>query len=248
VVKTKKGEYRDAGSNDRIIVFAKQPNAGKVKTRLIPAIGAQSAAQLHALMTRQIVAVACASNTCPVELWCSPTPDHALFAQLAQAFPVSLRTQMGGDLGERMYNAFRNVAVGYDCGVDMDVDDTKSVVIVGSDCPTLTPSHFHQAFAALKAGNSATLVPAPDGGYVLLGLRRLRRQLFDEIQWGTEAVLPTTRTRLQSLQWTWQESSAVSDIDTQQDLEMLASCYKQHKLNEELVTFLRRLPELLSAR
>ncbi|NOZ53879.1 MAG: glycosyltransferase [Gammaproteobacteria bacterium] len=249
-MKSRKGECRASDSKDRIIIFAKQPNAGEVKTRLIPAIGAQQATQLHALMTRQIVAIACASNTCPVELWCSPSPEHALFQRLAEQYPLSLRTQIGCDLGERMYNAFSAALVGnHHSNVDNSIDNdtanaitNNAAIIVGSDCPSITPRHFRDAFAALNQGNNtASLVPALDGGYVLLGLRQLDRQLFEGVPWGTEYVLRTTRTRLQSLNWAWQEFTALSDIDTQQDLMVLADTTEKHRLGSELNAFLQRL-------
>jgi len=262
-MKAKHSGCGESVAGDRVIIFAKQPNAGQVKTRLIPAIGARQAAQLHAMMTRHIVTVACASNICPVELWCSPSPSHELFQSLAQEFPISLCTQTGNDLGERMYNAFAASHTGHDThgtNINTDVNDNgnhnnnnqnnsnhnnsnhnNAAIIVGSDCPALTPAHFRQAFTALKAGNTATLIPALDGGYVLLGLSQLNRRLFEDIQWGTAEVLSATRARLKSLYWTWEEFAALSDIDTQQDLLAFAGSHQHYELDDSLVSFLKRL-------
>ena len=118
----------------RLVVFAKAPITGQVKTRLIPQIGAANAAQLHRLMTSQILTTATESNICPVELWCTPDDTHEFFQQLKSQYAISLFTQNGRDLGERMFNAASNV-----------LGRAKQVVIVGSDCPQFSSKHLTDA-------------------------------------------------------------------------------------------------------
>lgn len=192
----------------RIMVFAKAPVAGAVKTRLIPALGAEGAAALHALLARLCVATAAGAQLCPVELWCSPDTHHPFFTQCSNDYAVALREQQGTDLGARMAHAF-----------DTALQQSPCAVIIGTDCPALSAHDLREALDALQQGQDAVLGPAEDGGYVLLGLRRAAPQLFKNIPWGTEQVLGLTRTRLKQLQWRWHELPARPDVDRPQDLD-----------------------------
>ncbi len=194
----------------RIMVFAKAPVAGAVKTRLIPALGAQGAAALHATLTRHCIATAVGSGLCPVDLWCSPDTSHPFFAQCSKDFGVTLHQQQGDDLGARMAHAFDSV-----------LQQGPYAVIIGTDCPTLTTQDLRMALDTLQDGFDAVIGPAEDGGYVLLGLRKAAPLLFEDITWGSGEVLAVTRERLKRLQWRWRELAPRRDVDRPEDLAQL---------------------------
>jgi rSAM/selenodomain-associated transferase 1 len=191
-----------------ILIFAKAPVAGEVKTRVIPALGAQGAAHLHEQLARRCIAEACSAALCPVQLWCAPDAAHPFFAHCQKEFGVPLRTQQGEDLGARMAHASRTA-----------LETASYAVIIGTDCPDLTAHDLRAALDALQQGHDAVLGPAEDGGYVLLGLRRTAPLLFENMPWGTGQVLALTRARLKRLQWRWHELPARRDVDRPQDLD-----------------------------
>lgn len=182
-----------------IIVFAKAPVAGEAKTRLISALGAEGAAALHRALVRRTVATALVAEVGPVEVCCSPDAAHPFFGALG----VTLTQQGEGDLGARMHRALERQA---------------PALLIGSDCPALTPSHLREAAAAL-ATHDAVLAPAEDGGYVLVGVRRSAEVLFAGMPWGSDAVVGATRARLATLRWRWHELAPLWDLDRPADLE-----------------------------
>lgn len=191
-----------------ILVFTKAPVAGEVKTRLIPMLGAQGAARLHEQLARHCITQASAAALCPVQLWCTPDTAHPFFIQCQKEFGVALHTQQGADLGARMAHALSTA-----------LNRVSYAVIIGTDCPDMTAHDLRAALDALQQGYDAVLGPAEDGGYVLLGLRRVALELFENIPWGTEQVLNITHARLKRLQWRCHELPARRDVDRPQDLE-----------------------------
>ena len=193
-----------------IIVFAKAPEAGKVKTRLIPALGAQGAATLHEKLVRHTLITVTQANLCAIQLWCAPSPSLPFFARCQNDFSVSLHEQCGNDLGERMHHAITTALQKY-----------TYAIIIGTDCPALTAPYLYQALDALQHGASVVLGPAQDGGYVLIGARQSHTRLFSDIAWGTASVLNETRARLRELKWQWQELTELWDVDRPEDLPRL---------------------------
>jgi uncharacterized protein len=193
-----------------ILVFAKAPVPGEVKTRLIPALGAAGAAELHERLVDRTLATAAAAATGPVELCCTPDAAHPALAALARAHGATLAGQGSGDLGDRMYAAFRRALAG-----------APAAIVIGCDCPPLTLEHLRAAAAALGAGHDAVVAPAEDGGYVLIGLTHASASLFDGISWGGPTVMAETRERLAALGWRWQELETLWDVDRPQDLARL---------------------------
>jgi uncharacterized protein len=189
----------------RILVFARAPVAGRCKTRLIPALGAQGAAALHRALVRRTLAAACASGTA-VELWCGPDTAHGFFAACRRDYGVRLRRQPAGDLGRRM-------ALALACALR---EGAGSAVLVGSDCPGLTLKDFRTAFAAL-ARRDAVLQPSHDGGYVLIGARHLERRALTGIAWSSGRELAETRRRMARMGLSLGEQTPLVDIDTPQD-------------------------------
>ena len=187
-------------------IFAKAPVAGQVKTRLAPALGHGGAVRLHRRLTEHAVATACAAGCDAVELWCSPDPGHPFFA----AHGVALRTQRGDDLGARMLDALAAGGGG------------EAGVVIGTDCPGLTPGHLARAAGLVAAGEAdVVLGPAADGGYVLIAMAEPLPGLFAAMAWGTPAVLGATRRRLRNLGRRVTELEVLHDVDRPADLRWL---------------------------
>ncbi len=190
-------------------VFAKAPVAGAVKTRLAGFLGATGAAGLQAGLVRHALGTAARSRVGPVSLWCSPDASHPFFARCRDEFAVQLEEQRGEELGSRMRNAFEPAwAAG------------RKLLLMGSDCPALTAGHLRHAAEALRA-NDAVLVPAEDGGYVLVGLARPLAALFDAMPWGSAAVMARTRERLAQARARWIELPTLWDVDRPDDYARL---------------------------
>jgi hypothetical protein len=193
----------------RIAVFAKAPVAGAVKTRLAATLGDGEAAQLHARLVRHTLATAVESNAGAVELWCAPDERHVFFAQCAREFGVRLERQEGADLGERMAHAVRQAHAA-----------RRGIVLIGTDCPALTGSHLRLAAHAMRA-NDVVLIPAEDGGYVLVACSQPVAGMFDRIAWGSGDVMAQTRERLAAADAKWIELPSLWDVDRPADLERL---------------------------
>ena len=187
-------------------VFAKAPVAGTVKTRLAAVLGADAAASLHAGLVRHAIATAVQARTGPVTLRCLPDTSHPFFERCRDESGVALEPQRGADLGARMLDAF--TAAG------------GPLLVIGADCPALTPDHLRAAAAALEA-KDAVLIPAEDGGYVLLGLARPIPGLFEGVAWGTAAVMAQSRERLAAARADWIELAALWDVDRPEDYARL---------------------------
>ena len=192
-----------SASRVSIAILAKAPVAGFAKTRLIPAIGAHAAAVLQERLSEQTLATALAAETGPVTLWCAPDPSHIAFRDLVARNPVTLKRQSDGDLGTRMLAALAAA--------------NGPALVIGTDCPALTPLHLQRAAQALREGAEVTLTPAEDGGYVLIGARRPIAELFSGIAWSTATVLAETRARIAALGLTCVEQETLWDIDTEAD-------------------------------
>lgn len=191
----------------RILIFAKAPHPGQVKTRLIPALGAAAATRLQVEMTDMTVRKIAHSALAPVQLWCAPGPDHPLFDTLRTQYGVTLHTQAGGDLGERMANA-----------LSAALADSRFAIALGTDWPLMDGGVVSEVCAALMDGIDAAVVPAEDGGYVLLGLRRYDERIFTGIEWGGSDVMARTRLHLDALTWRWKEWPPAWDLDRIEDL------------------------------
>ncbi len=189
-----------------IAVFARAPVAGACKTRLIPALGADGAAALHARMTERTIACARDAAVGPVSLWCAPDTAHPAFQRFTD---ISLHPQTGDGLGARMLAAFAAQAPG------------APLLLIGTDCPALAAGHLRACADGLRDGDDAVFLPTEDGGYVLIGLRAPQPDLFSDMPWSTDRVMPLTRQRLQRLGLRWREPATLWDVDTPDDLVRL---------------------------
>ncbi|MFN4090259.1 MAG: TIGR04282 family arsenosugar biosynthesis glycosyltransferase [Alphaproteobacteria bacterium] len=186
-----------------VAVFAKAPIPGFAKTRLAPVLGADGAAALQARFIERTVGTALAADVGPVTLWCAPDCSHPAFRRIAARSPVGLVPQPDGDLGIRMAAVFAAAA--------------GPTLLVGTDCPVLTPEHLRACAAALTRAD-AVFLPVEDGGYVLVGLGRPAPGLFDDMTWSTPCVMAQTRTRLRRMQLSWAEPELLWDVDDEADL------------------------------
>lgn len=194
--------------NPGIAILARAPMAGESKTRLVPALGAEGAAALAAWMLRRTVATACAAQLGQVTLFCAGDIDHPGFIACAADASLPRHPQAAGDLGERMLRAAESAMT------------TDGVIVIGSDCPALTPAHLRQAAGEL-ATQDAALIPAEDGGYVLIAMRQPSSELFAGMRWGGPDVMAQTRQRLSSLGWQWSEPLTLWDVDRIEDVRRL---------------------------
>ncbi|MBL8510911.1 MAG: TIGR04282 family arsenosugar biosynthesis glycosyltransferase [Betaproteobacteria bacterium] len=192
-----------------VLIFAKAPEPGQVKTRLIPALGAEHAALLHTALTERLIETAQQSGADYVELCCAPDADHAFFHDCQEDFDVALGEQGGGNLGERMLRALNRVLKVH-----------PKVIVVGADCPALTAAHMSAAAAALDAVD-VVLAPAEDGGYTLIGARRTHPAMFDGTDWGSETVLAEQRRNLDACGLSRLEIETLWDVDRPEDLPRL---------------------------
>ena len=205
-----------SNSTVAIAILAKAPIPGIAKTRLIPAIGAHAAAVLQGRLTERAVATALAANVGPVTLWCAPDSTHTTFLKLVARSRITLRPQPDGDLGARMLAA--TAAAG------------GPVLVVGTDCPALTDVHLRGAANALRDGTDVVIIPAEDGGYVLIGMRSTQPAVFADIQWGTSTVLAETRARVIAHRLVFAERPPLWDVDTEIDLARLEREYPDLRL------------------
>ncbi|HEX8584382.1 MAG TPA: TIGR04282 family arsenosugar biosynthesis glycosyltransferase [Allosphingosinicella sp.] len=183
----------------RTVIFAKAPVPGRVKTRLIPALGAAGAAKLAAEMLEQTAAEALASGL-EVELCGEPDPTTWYDGPA-----LHLTAQGEGGLGERLGRAAERVLA------------TQNILLIGADCPALDSPRLRAAAGALET-HDAVIHPAEDGGYVLLGLRRFDPSLFEGIAWSTSTVAAETLKRIAELGWSTDVRETLSDVDEPSDL------------------------------
>lgn len=190
----------------RIIIFAKAPVPGKVKTRLIPALGEEGAAQLARTMFRQAIGEAQLASVGQPEICVDPHPNDPAWADLLPA-GFRLSCQGEGDLGERLARAAKRALA-----------DGNAAILIGTDCPALNHRCLREIASELRSCD-ALLCPATDGGYVALGLRRYDPAIFQGISWGSSSVARETISRIEALGWALHMGSNFHDIDVPADLE-----------------------------
>jgi rSAM/selenodomain-associated transferase 1 len=184
------------------------PEPGRVKTRLIPAVGAERAASIYRKLVERVVATVAAVTRPGLSAWALVEPGSGL-DEAAHWLGEGLRyvAQSKGDLGDRLESAFRQA---FDEGA-------SRVVAIGTDCMELTPDLLSQAFERL-GDRDAVLGPAEDGGYYLIGLSRPVADLFTDIPWSTAETAAVTRARLSSASARTHELPTLRDVDTPEDL------------------------------
>lgn len=202
--------------SNHLVIFTRFPVPGKTKTRLIPALGADAAADLQRRLTEHTLAgmmPLADAGVCAIEIRFADATLSEMQNWLGERH--RLRSQCEGDLGERMAEAFSNAFEG----------GAQRCAIIGIDCPALTANHVQQAFDALASSDLA-LGPATDGGYYLIGLTRAGAGsvvpgLFDGMAWGSDTVLEDTLRRATHARVTHALLEPLDDVDRPEDLAQL---------------------------
>ena len=195
-----------------VIVFVRNPELGKVKTRLAKTIGDKDALKIYTLLLQHTESVLHKAPSDKVVYYSEEIQNKDLWDDAV----YQKKLQKGADLGERMQNAFE----------DAFKDSYEKVVIVGSDLFDLKPTHIENAFTALE-NHDVVLGPSLDGGYYLLGMKKMHPAVFKNKQWGTDSVLESTLKNLN--QQNVKLLEALNDIDTFEDLEAQPELLKKIK-------------------
>lgn len=193
-----------------VILFAKAPVPGRVKTRLAARYGNHGAAVRYRGLARQTVDHVRMAWSGPMQLWCAPDRRHPWFRQLARRAGMTLCVQHPGDLGRRMGRAMAE-----------SLNHHPWALIIGADCAGVEPVLLRQAIAALQEGTELVIGPAPDGGYVFIGMNRLQPELFRAMPWGTADVMQETRARWRHRGRSVLELPGGRDVDTPTDFSRL---------------------------
>jgi hypothetical protein len=197
-----------ARDQNLLVIFARAPRAGSVKTRLLGVFSPEEAVAIHQALLGDVLerSLAALGSSGTVRLAWSEPPGE----ELPVPAPIEDRLQSAGDLGERMATAVQEgLAEGF-----------ARVVILGSDSPTLPGDRLGAAFSLL-ADHDVVIGPAEDGGYYLIGMSRLHPAIFRNIAWGSEKVLAVTRARLKKARVSFAELGTWHDVDTPEDVGRL---------------------------
>lgn len=190
-------------SGQLLLIFIKNPEAGKVKTRLAHSIGHKKALEVY----QKLLAITqknTADLPCDRQIWYSRFIDRS---DIWEEDNYQKRLQRGADLGERMTAAFREAFIG----------EYQKVIVIGSDCAELTPGIIKKAFQQLET-HDMVIGPSQDGGYYLLGMQSFYEDLFSGITWSTSTVYQETIGRADELELSYYTLPTLNDIDTQKDL------------------------------
>ncbi|MGI0480063.1 TIGR04282 family arsenosugar biosynthesis glycosyltransferase [Geminocystis sp. CENA526] len=194
-----------------LIIFTRYPEIGKTKTRLIPAIGAEKATNLQRLMTEYTISsIELLKNIIDVEINIYFQGGNKNLMQQWLGDKYHFYPQIEGDLGEKMYRAFK----------DNFARNNQQVIIIGVDCIDLNINILQEAFMALNI-HDLVIGKALDGGYYLLGLNSLEKSLFNNIKWGTSQVFSDTISRAKKLHFSIYQLPILRDIDRAEDLPYL---------------------------
>jgi len=192
--------------SNTLLIFIRNPELGKVKTRLARTLGDGEALRIYHLLLEK---TRHAAMGCEAERFLF----YSDFVDLQDLWPASFfqkKVQHSGDLGARMESAFQEAF--YACA--------EKAVIIGSDCPELTGEMLQQAFDLLDTADFV-LGPVPDGGYYLLGMKALESSVFYDIEWSTETVREKTIEKILAAGKTFALLPMLSDVDTEADWRAL---------------------------
>ncbi len=196
-----------------LMIFAKQPIPGQVKTRLQPEYTPEQAAEIAARLMRETVALAVSSWPDPIYLCGAPSADHPAFREMADRFGVVLLDQAGTDLGARMQHA-----------LEYGIKHHGAAAVIGCDVPHCDWDVLDDANTALARGQ-AVIGPSEDGGYYLIGVSEMYPELFADIPWGSPQVFDVTLDRASQAGVDFTLLPPLRDIDTAADLWLVT---KEH--------------------
>ncbi len=188
-------------NSNALLIFIKNPVLGKVKTRLAATVGADKALKVYFELLRHTREISSQVEADRFLCYSDAVEEHDDWSN--EEFIK--KTQTGADLGARMSNAFKVALI-----------HNKKVVIIGSDCPLLQADHLAVAFAKLEE-YPFVIGPALDGGYYLLGMRQFSPEVFEHIEWSTDAVFSATLENIKALGQTCFQLPPLPDVDTEAD-------------------------------
>ncbi len=191
-----------------LILFAKDPVEGQVKTRLSSLLDAQTILSLYRHFLRDSIEKVCSVAEVDRFIGIASDPKTDYFEDVSRGHPVQLFVQEGGNLGERMRRAFG----------DRFKEGYERVVIIGSDSPTLPTAYIEQA---LQSEQEVVIGPSTDGGYYLVGMREKVTDIFEGVPWGTDRVLSETLNVLKHQQAQAELLPVWYDVDLPEDLRFL---------------------------
>ena len=196
---------------EQLIIFTRYPEAGKAKTRLIPALGGVGAAELHRRMTETTIATSRElQKIYPVSICVCFTGGSLTQMQNWLGHDLVYQPQHSGDLGDRLTHAFQ---AAFDRGA-------KSVIAIGTDCPDLTSEILTLAFTELE-NHCLSIGAATDGGYYLIGLNQFIPSVFRDITWSTNIVFQQTLETARHLNLSIAVLPTLNDVDRPEDLQFL---------------------------
>jgi len=201
-----------------IIVFAKAPVAGQVKTRLCPPLTPDEAASLHGSLVLDVLERCQSLKEYDRILAGSPTSHHPFFRAMETRFKVPVWDQVGDDLGTRMAAAFKRA---------LD-SPYRSAVVIGTDIPGITSTFLKMAGKNLE-DYDVVLGPTVDGGYYLIGLRTPMPELFEDIPWSTNRVFALTELKIREMGLKLKVLPMLRDLDTVEDLHVFIQEAKDRK-------------------
>ena len=218
-----------------LVIYAKAPVPGTVKTRLCPPLSLEEATALHSsfvMDTIERISKVLGKSLIDHFVACDPSIEHPFFKTLRSKYRIELLQQRGQDLGDRMVGTMQ----------ELFTRDYSCVIIIGSDLPTFPTREISRAFRLLDE-HDCVLGPCPDGGYYLIGLRQQCPDLFSNIPWGTEAVLDRTKEKAVAHNLKLGFTDPCSDVDTPEDL-----CVLINEGNQTISKRTARLLDTLSSR
>ncbi len=220
---------------EALVIMAKAPREGEVKTRLIGELTAEDAKQLYVAFLGDAFALAeeimDEREDLAVALCYTPAGEEEAFEEVEREGSMML-PQRGGDLGERLRNCFADLfAMGF-----------ESVIAIGADSPTVPGELIYDAFDCLDEGDDLVLGPTPDGGYYLIGMRALHDTLFAGVPWSTPEVFAATKRQAAAAGLRLVELPEWYDVDTPADLERLREELRETREGARLTRrFLKQL-------
>lgn len=192
-------------NKNALIVFVRKPERGKVKTRLAATIGEDAALYVYQKLLTHTASVVKETGVNAFVFYAGEIAEDDVWNEMASR----KRQQSETDLGHRMQTAFETVFA----------EGCSQVVIIGSDCPQLTANHVQAAFDQLQK-HDVVIGPAADGGYYLLGMKRVHAALFQNIAWSTPLVYAQTTAVLQTNRLTFFSLPSLTDVDEEKDLPL----------------------------
>ena len=209
-----------------ILCFCKHPIPGFVKSRLAKDIGNDQAAEVYKLLLDETLN-SISRLGFKVFLYCYPDTNHPILKVYKSKFGLELKKQHGENLGAKMFHA-----------INEQLNENNNVVLIGSDCIEVNANYIQKAFDELNSGCEIVIGPSADGGYALIGAKKIDASIFQNITWSTNQVYNQTEKVINHLGWKYSCLNKVRDLDTLSDFQFFST----HKMYHY---FFKRLSSLM---